>query len=364
MSGKKVAKLNPKQPVTKPNPKPPVTNNQGKKCDMCSTNVTARRNPGLSCFNCNKYFHAKCVSVSNVDLQILINTGANWPCPKCKPKISRRSNILPPPTNNESEINSSSTLNSSRASTSGQNVSVGLSNGRTLEEKVNLLVEEVEALKAVNTAFQTSFQFYSDTFDEYEPIFTECVSLTERIESLEKENDDLRKSLDSLHTKIADQEQEKNRNNLVITGIPEIESAEKSSLNLVADLAQNLAIEFPIRYITDCSRLRTQNAASSSKPSPILIKFNDTRSRDYFKKDIRNKKKQTKSIKFHGKTIYYYASDHLTHYHSQLFYAAQDFAKDHQYEFVWVNNGRIMLRKNRESDAVLIRSTQELINLH
>lgn len=67
------------------------------------------------------------------------------------------------------------------------------------------------------------------------------------------------------------------------------------------------------RCITGCSRLRSQNSASSSKPSPILVNFNDTRSRDFFKSDIHNKKKLVKSIKFYNKTTNYYASQHLHH---------------------------------------------------
>lgn len=347
------------------NPKPIASTTTNKKCKICNQNVTPQRFPGLSCFNCGSFFHAKCVDMSDEALRTLIETNANWPCMTCKTKITRRSNILPPP--NSDNNNVSPSQNTSRQSLGmGSNQTVGEATTISdLETKINQLMADVADLRDSRDSFVTNQQFYSDTFDEYQPVFEEAVSLVDRVTELERENMELKATIETLSSGFKKSEQEKNRNNLVLTGIPVFESEECCTMDLVVELAETLNIEFDWRSVTQCNRLNSSSPnPTNTKPPPVLLKFDNTRSRDNFKKDIRYKKREMKYVRVHNRNVDYYASDHLTHYFSQLLYAAKDFARDHQYAYVWYANGKIMLRKNQTADAVTISKQEDLHNLH
>lgn len=381
MSGKKVVKPIPKPSVTKSNSKPPVTNSHGKKCDICNTNVTARRYPGMSCFNCNRYFHSKCVSVSNVDLQILLNTGANWPCPKCKPKISRRSNILPPPTHNDNGINTS-TQNSSRASTNlnfvpppadksltesptsnQSSTRTNLSNSPNIAE----LISNVKSLLDFKTSTENDLSYYSEKFDEIKPYTDKITNLTKRIEKLEKDNSAFKATIDKLESKIAYIEQQENSSDLILTGIPDLEANyHVSTEKLVLDFSKT--VDFPLKPqdLKSCSRLhqihneKEQTSNQNKIPAKILLKFESDKTRNNFKDKIRNQKRINKFLEFKNQRIDYYVCDHLTKHYNDVLLAARSFAKVNRFRFVWVNESRILIKKDSSTPTLWIRSIKDL----
>jgi PHD-finger len=65
-------------------------------CEACLKSVTLKRNPGISCCNCSKYYHINCVGLTIETAEDIQKNSLSWSCTKCKSK-SRKSQIFPLP---------------------------------------------------------------------------------------------------------------------------------------------------------------------------------------------------------------------------------------------------------------------------
>ena len=52
----------------------------------------------------------------------------------------------------------------------------------------------------------------------------------------------------------------------------------------------------------------------------------------------------------------------LTKTNFDLFMAARSFKKDHNYKFLWMGNGNILLRKDEHSKVILVEKKSQLEN--
>ncbi|CAH2211129.1 jg3024 [Pararge aegeria aegeria] len=59
-----------------------------------------------------------------------------------------------------------------------------------------------------------------------------------------------------------------------------------------------------------------------------------------------------------------YVMEHLSLKNKKLHAATRLAAKEQKYEYVWIRNGRIFVRKNNESGALWIKNTEALSNLN
>ena len=58
-----------------------------------------------------------------------------------------------------------------------------------------------------------------------------------------------------------------------------------------------------------------------------------------------------------------YISESLTESYQELFKLCLKAKKDLRFDFIWTRNGRIFMRKDKETSAVLIKSIDELQEL-
>jgi hypothetical protein len=68
----------------------------------------------------------------------------------------------------------------------------------------------------------------------------------------------------------------------------------------------------------------------------------------------------TSNIGFEELDEQIFVFEHLTNENYDLFKMAKDFKRKKLVEFVWVRNGRVLVRKNESSPAVLIKSVEDL----
>lgn len=66
-----------------------------KPCVTCKRNITAIRNPGISCVSCNLFYHITCVNLSSSTIEDISKNNLSWNCASCLKKNKRKSLIFP-----------------------------------------------------------------------------------------------------------------------------------------------------------------------------------------------------------------------------------------------------------------------------
>lgn len=327
------------------------------KCNICKKNVTAIKFPGLCCCSCKAYFHSNCVGLSNDVLNTMIKSKLSWSCPGCKTKSSGRRSIVIPPTN----IDAPSTSSAKENVTHHNNVSQPTDLSR--------IVLEMAEMKSSLTTFMDTVQFFNEKFDDFKIKMDNVTTLVDRVVELEMQNSSLGQTVDSLTDKVNYLEQSACHKHLLLCGIPELESENESTTDLVVQFINNVeGCYMSKRDIKSAIRIipRPSSASSSrlKKPKKILIEFYSPEVRDSVKSAVRLKKKSSRTLLFKNKEVDFYAADYLTHFYNQLLYSAKDFAKTNKFYAVWVCNCNIMLKKTKDSTPFIIKTLTDLQKLN
>lgn len=209
----------------------------------------------------------------------------------------------------------------------------------------------------------------------FQQILTELKSINKRIETVEtkvnsiersleyhiEEVDELKAKVEVLETelpptiiKVHDLELNTLRKSIEIQGIPH-DSEEKLN-DIVLKLATLKSISMDINNIDLAYR-------NKSKKS-IVIRFMQSHKRDAFLSAFKGKHDITAaSIGFRNCSFKVYVNELLSFETRNLFYKARKLKEELQYKFVWTVNQRVYLRKDQNSNAILIKNECELVAL-
>lgn len=345
--------------------KPNSRTAQNNICGLCPQSVTEKKRPGISCFKCNKLFHATCLNLSVDCLLSLKRAEVDWACKKCKTKSStRRSSILVPQNSIIQNLNNGSNTPENPGRSEDQS-------GHSLEK----IVGDIRELMEFKTSALTSLKFYSDNFDDIKSKIDQIPGLIKRNNELSLENSRLKSLVCTLEERIAETEQQQISNELILSGIPEVErSLSLPTLGLVEMFCTEIGHKLESTDIRFCKRLkfgddgtsdpsRPSTTKSSPKPPKILIKFYSQKARDEFKKKVRFVKRDKKFLDIFNVKCDYYVSDHLTKHFNGLLCGARSFAREMRYEFVWVSDSKIFIKRNRDSPVTVVNSLEDLKRL-
>lgn len=327
--------------------------NDKNKCQLCPLTVTGKMRPGLSCCHCNKLFHASCLEIAVDSLQSLKSIDVNWACKNCKMKSRRSTIFVPSSPDNLTRENSTEQTNQSN------------------NPVPPTMRENLAKLQEFQTTAETSLQFFSN---QLEDVLSEIVKLKESVEKLDKltkENESHKNTIKLLESKLATIEQHQNDCDLIITGIPEMEKACNSTTqSLVKQFSDHIGYQLDDAEIKFCNRLphldrveklpSTSSAVPTRRPAKILVKFHSTIQKESLKRHIRTYKKSHKTVKFKESVVNYYACDHLSKNLNNLFNAAKSTATTKNYNYVWVSESKILVKKCNNSPVITIKTLEDL----
>lgn len=180
--------------------------------------------------------------------------------------------------------------------------------------------------------------------------------LFQKYEEQIKINEQLREEVQDIRKQLNTKEQQELNNNAIIQGIP---YKENENLDVIVDkLASKLSIpKIPINKIYRLGSRREDRSA------PIRIIF---RSEEDKKKWMVAKKTKTLTTSDIGgyadirETIY--INHDLTKYNVELFKKAKQYKTENNYKYLWINNGKILLRKDDNSKVTLIETHNDIKN--
>ncbi|EDO43021.1 predicted protein [Nematostella vectensis] len=175
-----------------------------------------------------------------------------------------------------------------------------------------------------------------------------------------------KKSLDDI-------EQYPRRDCLEIKGVP-VTPTENTN-DVVKKVGELMEVEILEEDISTSHRLPAPRPNSNQRPAKpgvhvntptvsIIVKFarRDVRDRFYAgRKHLRDKSVRDIGLTRSDNKIY--ISESLSPGNRELFKAALSTRHDLKFKYIWTQNGKVFLRKNNDSQAVLISKSQDLLHL-
>ncbi|CAK1554955.1 unnamed protein product [Leptosia nina] len=227
-----------------------------------------------------------------------------------------------------------------------------------------LVTSELNILNDRVAGFQDSLTFLNNQFEEMKSSLEEKNAV---IDSLKKDNERLKVSVAELSHRLGSIEQHCRENNLLINGLPENRS--ENLINTVLQIAKTVDCPVTSDDIHHVTRIAKSTDVSNRSRS-VVVKLRSPRIRDVvlaavskFNKKHQQDKLNSHHIEIGGNKKPIYITEHLTATNNALFATARQKAKEAQYKFVSVRNGRIFVRKNENCQALLIQNRDTLNSL-
>lgn len=312
---------------------------------MADTCISCHESVGdttyLSCSECKYRYHlGACSGVTEAAYKKKSAAAKNsWNCATCKTLKAR-----------------------SGQNTELENVEPGMNLAKEIGEiqrKLSLLLtmkSQVDALEGVAATvcdIERSVQEMSSKYDEVLAEMkrqnADISSLRKRMEKLEAQTNE--QEVEMLKQEVNNLDQYSRRVNLEIHGLAE-QTNEKviEKLNLLAD-----DLELPRlseKDIEAAHRLRPRaGALGTDKPSPIIVRFSSRCTRDaWLAKRGELRRKQSKV----------FINENLTAPNKRLFWQMKTKAREMEYQFAWVKDGKFFVRRSQRDRVLRIKTTSDL----
>ncbi|CAH0715998.1 unnamed protein product, partial [Brenthis ino] len=220
-----------------------------------------------------------------------------------------------------------------------------------------LVTTHLNTINEQTTGFHECMTFINTQFEEMKAAMAKKSTI---IDNLKNENDQLNVTVKDLNTRLNIVESYLRECNVEVNGIPEHRT--ENLVNTMVQLGQvvkNPLSSDDIQHVTRVAKLNK----NSDKPRSVIVKLCTTKHLDAFLAAVAqfNKKNPTDKLNSHylgigGSCAPIYVSEHLTPGSKSLHAAARLKAKHMKYRFTWIRNGKIYVRKDEFSQALLIKS--------
>lgn len=352
------------------------------KCSGCPNNIKGVS--FLRCCRCSDKYHHTCVNINKKDFDNFNkNFKESWVCPSCRCKEPKLGDNTNTPIRCPASPATPTVIDSlTEVHTKYQHDNVTLRSKPRGSEGCNCLSADLirdiireELDKIFNTALK-DIQSKLDKFEESLAVCTsEYIKLNQESESqralIEQQqniNEQLRTANRDLTNRLQHVERLSRANNLEIQCVPEHNN--ESLYTTIQQLGNTIKCPVTDSDIQYCTRIAKFSAATP-RPRSILVKFNSRRLRDTFLAGVikfnRNNpadKLNTSHLGYGGKKSAVYVTEHLTPEAKVLHAAALRKAKEFNYRFVWVRDGKVFLRKTENSNFILVKDMDFLNKLN
>lgn len=295
-------------------------------CRICHAKLAGRGK--ANCSKCGSDFHGKCANLNQDIIDGLSTGNISWQCNECR-------------TSKPSEP--------------------------TLAD----ILRELRGFRASNEDLATSLQACLDEIRELKlsvvALETKLVATDAQIELLECEKVSLQKDNCALSERLNDSEQYSRINCLEINGVPNVPGE-----NIVETIKLvSRAIDFPFEesMVDACHRL-AKNPHDPQQPQGIIIKFLRRSDKENMlaKRKVKsnfNTSHLDESLARRVKTPNnIYVNESLTKTNRILLSKSREYKRNNGVKYVWVKNGKILMRKTDNSRVYQIKSVKDFLDVH
>ncbi|CAG9116434.1 unnamed protein product [Plutella xylostella] len=223
------------------------------------------------------------------------------------------------------------------------------------DKKFESLLSTVKDIKEQNVSIQASVEFISKQYDD----------LLERMNHLELERKANMSHIQSLEDKIDYLERALRSSSIEIRNASLDKQESKIDLiNTVRKIGETINVPIQPSDLRDVFKMSTK---SDSKP--IIAEFTSVLTKEKFLQSYKSFNKERKD-KLNTSCVHpamppkpVFISESLTPKLKKLHFLARDYAKTNAYDYCWINNGKIFLRKKEGTPYIRITTEQDLSKL-
>lgn len=309
-------------------------------CDHCGEIITEEE---IKCQGCQCNYHYNC-SISETTYRAKSREArAAWRCQVCREKIKKTIAT-------KKGVVTRSQGGSSGTSTPGE------FDEKQLEKDLSELEGELNpSVKVLLVKVLRSIQFMSNKFDEMKNSFEENSrensALKNEIKALRESVERKDELIDNLAKKINKLEQDKKRKFLEIHGVEEV--TDVTPLNQYNNVATEVGLSLEV---SDVQRIKLK------KSNMLLVKYKTEGHRN---ESLINGKKwwNSKTTDEKKKCNRLFFNESLIPAYRSIYRELRIKGRLHNYAYVWVKNGRILVRKEEKGKIYNVASEKDLANL-
>ncbi|KAL4718057.1 hypothetical protein ACJJTC_010695 [Scirpophaga incertulas] len=290
----------------------------------------------IKCSKCAKFYDFSCINISKEKFKGFSQSYKDqWLCPSCtcsRPKGDNTSTPIRASTavTASDDTHSSENINTTRGSRQVSKTKISRDDPTPNPGLVTLIAElrqlrlEVTEVKQQNTEIKNQMSLISENLSQN---FQEH---TKKLQNAEEEIIILKATVGELQLKLA----------------ARVQLAE-------AD------IEDVVR-VGPKTRRQSKSPSSPRPPRPIVLKLLRRRKTEELLKAAKARRNLTTEKLVDGNPTPIFFNERLTHYNRQLFREARKRSKENQFQYCWIKNGGIYVRKSDGMAAMRIRTAAEL----
>lgn len=353
-------------------------------CEACTK--VLKNTEALKCTTCAKIYHHQCLNITPAQFknnQSILKK--NWLCPPCTNSTRRNKDSTPvrnvhnfplhdsaeeKSRDKEEEVENASTTHSLEIQQDASTpVKVGTDNLETLPSWYNtleanltaklraMISDEIKVIKLSNEDLLQSVQFMSE---KYEELKEGLKANNSEIARLRKENLDLKTNMLDLTSRVSLLEQHSRECNIELSCVPEFKT--ENVTNTLLQLGNTVSFQLEEKDILMSKRVAKMDQTTNRSRS-IIAKLGTSALRDgllaavaKFNKDNNKDKLNSTHLGIAGEKTAIFVSEHLSPTAKNLHAAARKASKDKGYQFVWIKNGRVLVRKDKDAQALQIKT--------
>lgn len=198
---------------------------------------------------------------------------------------------------------------------------------------------------------------------------TQNEEFRKKIELLELQGKKEREYITLLEDKLEELQRGNRKTCIELKNVPKSHNESSDDLvNMVLNLSKNIGLEMESRDIKDIYRLPTRKEGVTN--TPIIVETSSTMLKTNLLKkaksyNIKNKTKlQAKQLGLTNNTeAPVFISEQLTPKGARLFFLARDLSNTKQYKYCWTSYGRVLVKKDDNSSAIVIKSEAQVHHL-
>ncbi|XP_013163289.1 PREDICTED: uncharacterized protein LOC106114571 [Papilio xuthus] len=316
------------------------------KCGGCGKFLPTTGTDIIVCSKCDSQYHRECARLTRTN-----KAPREWVCPACSSKKSRTPQTV---------------TDASSSSAQSSPVDTGI-----LQAIESAVARQFEKFDKKFAELSKDLAFLREIGERVAALSSLCDGLQTQIHSskdqylkLEVENRVLRSTVQDLSTRLTFVEQQSRQNNIEITGLPE-----NKSENLITTVVQLKSIvSSSIKESDIVSVVRTRKTdKNSNRPRAVVVKLSSIKARDdllasvtKFNRANKDGKLSSQHLGYGGTVSPVFVAEHLSPANKILHAETRKFAREKGFKFVWVRDGRILVRKHEGAPAKQIRNLDSL----
>uniref|UniRef100_A0A147BAN2 Putative crack-1 is transposable element n=1 Tax=Ixodes ricinus TaxID=34613 RepID=A0A147BAN2_IXORI len=209
------------------------------------------------------------------------------------------------------------------------------------------LTQQEKTIEEIEESMEMLGSQYDEILKKVKTQEDTTLELNKKMSKTESEMSKQEMEIRELKTTVDNMEQYSRRKNVEIHGIQKEEN--ENLLEMIQCLANKL--QLPVPATEDVEAVHRLSAREGKIP-PIIVRFNERSARDQW---------LTKRVALRQEKIF--INENLTKSVRELLWSARQWAKEKNYKFVWVKNGKIFVRQSEHRAVIRINRQEDLLKI-